>query len=61
MAYSQGGWFGQGLGNSVQKLQYLPEAHNDFIFAVIGEELGFFGVVKYFRWCSVQYLYSEPC
>ena len=46
MAYSQGGWFGQGLGNSVQKLQYLPEAHNDFIFAVIGEELGLIGVVS---------------
>ncbi|MGP5157793.1 cell division protein FtsW [Pseudoalteromonas prydzensis] len=46
MAYSQGGWFGQGLGNSVQKLQYLPEAHNDFIFAVIGEELGFIGIVS---------------
>jgi cell division protein FtsW len=46
MAYSQGGWFGQGLGNSVQKLQYLPEAHNDFIFAIIGEELGFVGVVS---------------
>ncbi|KID57913.1 cell division protein FtsW [Pseudoalteromonas luteoviolacea] len=45
MAYGQGGWFGQGLGNSVQKLQYLPEAHNDFIFAVIAEELGFMGVV----------------
>lgn len=46
MAYGQGGWFGQGLGNSVQKLQYLPEAHNDFIFAVIAEELGFIGVVS---------------
>lgn len=46
MAYSQGGWFGQGLGNSVQKLQYLPEAHNDFIFAVIGEELGLIGVAS---------------
>ena len=46
MAYSQGGWFGQGLGNSVQKLQYLPEAHNDFIFAVIGDELGFIGIVS---------------
>ncbi|WP_338411010.1 MULTISPECIES: cell division protein FtsW [Pseudoalteromonas] len=44
MAYSQGDWFGQGLGNSVQKLQYLPEAHTDFIFAVIAEELGFVGV-----------------
>lgn len=46
MAYGQGGWLGQGLGNSVQKLQYLPEAHNDFIFAVIAEELGFVGVAS---------------
>ena len=46
MAYSQGDWFGQGLGNSVQKLQYLPEAHTDFIFAVIAEELGFMGVLS---------------
>lgn len=45
MAYGRGDWFGQGLGNSVQKLQYLPEAHTDFIFSVIGEELGFTGVV----------------
>lgn len=45
MAYGRGDWFGQGLGNSVQKLQYLPEAHTDFIFSIIGEELGFFGVV----------------
>ncbi|MFY8273939.1 putative lipid II flippase FtsW [Pseudoalteromonas sp. SSDWG2] len=44
MAYGQGGWFGQGLGNSVQKLQYMPHAHNDFIFAVVAEELGFVGV-----------------
>jgi len=46
MAYSQGDWFGQGLGNSVQKLQYLPEEHTDFIFAVIAEELGFMGVLS---------------
>ncbi len=44
MAYSRGEWFGQGLGNSVQKLAYLPEAHTDFIFAVIAEELGFVSV-----------------
>lgn len=45
MAYGRGDWFGQGLGNSIQKLEYLPEAHTDFIFAVIGEELGFVGIV----------------
>jgi cell division protein FtsW len=44
MAYSRGDWFGQGLGNSVQKLQYLPEAHTDFIFAILAEETGFIGV-----------------
>lgn len=41
----QGGIFGTGLGNSKEKLFYLPEAHNDFIFAVIGEELGLMGVM----------------
>ncbi len=45
MAYGRGDWAGQGLGNSIQKLEYLPEAHTDFIFAVIGEELGFVGIV----------------
>jgi len=39
-----GSLFGQGLGNGKEKLFFLPEAHNDFIFAVIGEELGFIGV-----------------
>lgn len=43
IAFGQGGWFGVGLGNSVQKLFYLPEAHTDFVFAVLGEELGFVG------------------
>ncbi|MDP1574251.1 MAG: putative lipid II flippase FtsW [Coxiellaceae bacterium] len=43
IAFGRGGLFGVGLGNSVQKLFYLPEAHTDFIFAVIGEELGFVG------------------
>ncbi|WP_133408116.1 cell division protein FtsW [Parashewanella tropica] len=45
MAYGRGGWLGQGLGNSIQKLEYLPEAHTDFIFAVVGEELGFIGIL----------------
>ena len=43
IAFGRGGWLGVGLGNSVQKLFYLPEAHTDFIFAVISEELGLLG------------------
>lgn len=45
LAFFSGKWFGVGLGNSHAKLLYLPEAHNDFIFAIVGEELGLFGVV----------------
>lgn len=45
MAFGRGEVFGQGLGNSVQKLEYLPEAHTDFIFSVLAEELGYIGVV----------------
>ena len=44
IALGRGEIFGQGLGNSVEKLHYLPEAHTDFLLAVIGEELGFVGV-----------------
>ena len=44
IAFGRGEWFGQGLGSSVEKLHYLPEAHTDFLLAVIGEELGFIGV-----------------
>ena len=44
MAFGRGEWFGVGLGGSVEKLHFLPEAHTDFILAVIGEELGFVGV-----------------
>lgn len=44
IAFGRGGWFGTGLGESIQKLFYLPEAHTDFLFAVIGEELGFVGL-----------------
>ena len=40
-----GGLFGKGLGNSKQKYSYLPEAENDYIFAIVGEELGFIGSV----------------
>jgi cell division protein FtsW len=45
LAFANGSFFGQGLGNSNEKLFYLPEAYNDFIFSVIGEELGFLGVL----------------
>jgi cell division protein FtsW len=44
IAIGSGSWFGTGLGGSVQKLFYLPEAHNDFLFAVYAEEFGFLGV-----------------
>ncbi len=44
IAFGRGEWLGQGLGGSVEKLHYLPEAHTDFLLAVIGEELGFAGV-----------------
>ncbi|MFN3297229.1 putative lipid II flippase FtsW [Caldimonas sp.] len=44
IAFGRGEIFGQGLGSSVEKLHYLPEAHTDFLLAVIGEELGFIGV-----------------
>jgi cell division protein FtsW len=44
MAYGRGELFGQGLGNSIQKLEYLPEAHTDFVMAVLAEEFGFTGI-----------------
>ncbi len=61
IALGRGQWFGSGLGNSVQKQFFLPEAHNDFIFAVLCEELGLFGgllfiaifVVMLFRIVSI--------
>jgi len=45
MAFGHGGVWGQGLGNSVQKLYYLPEAHTDFVFPVLAEELGLVGAI----------------
>ena len=45
IAFGRGEWFGVGLGSSVQKLFYLPEAHTDFVFAVLAEELGLFSVI----------------
>ncbi len=52
IAFGRGGWMGVGLGDSVQKLFYLPEAHTDFLFAVLAEELGLLGVLL------VLFLYS---
>lgn len=45
MAYGRGSWSGNGLGNSLQKLEFLPEAHTDFVMAILAEELGFIGVM----------------
>jgi len=57
IAFGRGEIFGEGLGASVEKLHYLPEAHTDFLLAVIGEELGFIGVaavVVAFFWLVVR-------
>jgi cell division protein FtsW len=57
IAIGRGEWFGVGLGGSVQKLFYLPEAHTDFILAVLAEELGFAGllaVIGLFAWLTAR-------
>jgi len=57
IAFGRGEWLGVGLGGSVEKLHYLPEAHTDFLLAVIGEELGFVGVavvVGLFAWLCLR-------
>jgi cell division protein FtsW len=57
IAFGRGEWFGLGLGGSVEKLFYLPEAHTDFLLAVIAEEFGFIGVavvVGLFAWLIVK-------
>lgn len=57
IAFGRGEWMGVGLGGSVEKLSYLPEAHTDFLLAVIAEELGFVGVavvVVLFAWLVVR-------
>ncbi len=45
IAFGRGDWFGAGLGNSLQKLAYLPEAHTDFIYSIVAEELGLLGAM----------------
>ncbi|ACT49707.1 putative lipid II flippase FtsW [Methylovorus glucosotrophus] len=57
IAFGRGEWFGVGLGASVEKLLYLPEAHTDFLLAVIAEELGFVGVmvvIALFAWLILR-------
>src|SRR5690606_13817188 len=57
IAIGRGEWFGVGIGGSVQKLFYLPEAHTDFILAVLAEELGFVGllvVIGLFAWLTAR-------
>ncbi|SOD39943.1 putative lipid II flippase FtsW [Nitrosovibrio sp. Nv4] len=57
IAFGRGEWLGVGLGGSVEKLFYLPEAHTDFLLAVIAEELGFAGVitvVALFAWLVIR-------
>ena len=57
IAFGRGEWLGVGLGGSVEKLFYLPEAHTDFLLAVIAEELGLFGVcavILLFGWLIVR-------
>lgn len=65
-AMASGGFFGVGIGNSREKWNYLPEAHNDFIFAIIGEETGFIGaaiIVLLFivlGWCMFVIALQTP-
>jgi cell division protein FtsW len=57
IAFGRGEWLGVGLGGSVEKLLYLPEAHTDFLLAVIAEELGFVGVAAVilgFAWITIR-------
>jgi cell division protein FtsW len=57
IAFGRGEWLGVGLGASVEKLLYLPEAHTDFLLAVIAEELGFVGVltvIGLFAWIVIR-------
>src|SRR5690606_4807376 len=60
IAFGRGEWFGVGLGNSIQKQFYLPEAHTDFVFAVLAEELGMVGALAtlaLFVFISMRALY----
>lgn len=58
MAFGRGEWFGVGLGHSMQKMSYLPEAHTDFMLAILGEEFGFFGI---FTILTLEFLMLACC
>ena len=65
IALGSGGWSGKGIGEGLQKLYYLPEAHNDFIFAIIGEDLGFIGcatvvcIYALLVWYAIQVCFRD--
>ena len=64
IAFGRGEWFGVGLGNSIQKLFYLPEVHTDFLFAVLAEELGLLGtlsVIMLFTFLVWRVFYIAGC
>ena len=58
MAFGRGEWFGVGLGHSMQKMSYLPEAHTDFMLAILGEEFGFFGIATVL---SLEFIMLSCC
>lgn len=66
LAFGSGGLWGTGLGNGKQKLFYLPEPHTDFIFSIIGEELGFIGVILliilflFLAYCGIRICLRAP-
>ena len=66
LALDSGGLFGKGLGNSIQKTLYLPEPQNDFILAIIGEELGYIGILimvaafAYMIWRGLKVALNAP-
>ncbi len=60
-AIGSGGIFGLGLGQSVQKYSYLPEPYNDFIFAIVCEELGLIGAAVVILLCGAYYKSNKNC